>query len=157
MAPESDGAARPLADRVEVAAPSVAAALARLVGLLPAALRRRALTDAFSRAEAAFNRGDYEAIFALFADNVRYVPPPALGQGPVDGRDAVLTFWRQIGVRFTQNTITNLSLEEAAPARFVRTARLTHRTEDDTLTYVIRQVTVLQGGRVISQVNEQIG
>jgi len=85
---------------VEVAAPAVAAAVARLVGHLPAALRRRALSGAFSRAQAAFNRGDFEAIFALFADDVRYVPPPALGPTPINGRAAVLAFWRAIGEQF---------------------------------------------------------
>ncbi len=147
---------RPVADRIEVAAPSVAAALARLVGRLPASWRRRALTGAFSRAEAAFNRGDFDAIFALFDDDVSYVPPPVLSETPIRGRDAVLAFWQGISLRFAQNTITNLSLEEAAPTRFVRTARLTHRNEDDVLEYVIRQVTDVRGGRVISQVNETI-
>lgn len=152
-----EGPPRPLADRVEVAAPAVAAAVARLVGHLPAALRRRALSGAFSRAQAAFNRGDFEAIFALFADDVRYVPPPALGPTPINGRAAVLAFWRAIGEQFPDSTITNLSLEEAEPNRFVRTARLTHRNDDEALDYVIRQVTEVRGGRVVSQVNEQIG
>jgi Universal stress protein family/SnoaL-like domain len=49
-----------------------------------------------SRAEAAFNRGDFEAIFALFAEDVRYVPPPALGEGAINGRVAVLAFWHAI-------------------------------------------------------------
>jgi len=157
VASQSPAAARPLADRLEVGAPRIAAVLVRMVGRLPAPVRRRVLTDAFSRAQTAFNRGDWEAIFALFADDVRYVPPPALGPGPVTGRDAVLAFWRQIALRHPHSTIENLSLEEASPSRFVRTARLTHPSEDGTLRYVIRQVTELRGGRVVSQVNEQIG
>jgi hypothetical protein len=146
----SASAGRPLADRFEVIAPSIVAFVARTVSRGPAPLRRRVLGDAFARAEAAFNRGDYEAIFALFADDVHYIPPPGLGQGPINGRAAVLAFWRSVSL------IENLSLEEAGPRRFVRTARLTHRADRDELSYVIRQVTELRGGRVISQVNEQI-
>lgn len=91
----SASAGRPLADRVEVIAPSIIAFVARAVSRGPAPLRRRVLGDAFARAEAAFNRGDFEAIFALFADDVYYIPPPALGKGPINGRDAVFAFCRR--------------------------------------------------------------
>ena len=150
-------ARRPLSDRIEVAAPSLVALVTRAVGRLPAPLRRRVLTAAFARAEAAFNRGDFEAIFALFADDVRYVPPPALSDAAIDGRAAVLAFWQRVGLRFRASTIENLSVQEATPRRFVRTARITHRTDREELSYVIRQVTELRGGRVVSQVNQRIG
>jgi hypothetical protein len=68
----------------------------------------------------------------------------------------VLAFWRSVASRFTASTIENLSVEETAPRRFVRTARITHRSDHDELSYVIRQVTELLGGRIVSQVNEQI-
>jgi hypothetical protein len=92
----------------------------------------------------------------VFADDVYYVPPRALGVEPINGRASVLAFWRSVGLRFDASTIENLSLGECEPRRFVRTARITHRTDRDELSYVIRQVTELRGGRVISQVNEQI-
>jgi ketosteroid isomerase-like protein len=149
-------AQRPLADRVEVAAPSFVAIIARVVARLPAPLRRRLLNDVFARAEAAFNRGDFEAIFALFAEDVHYVPPPALGEGAINGRAAVLAFWQAIATRFGVSTIQNLSVEEVTPRRFVRTARITHRTDGDELSYAIRQVTEVCGGRAASQINEQI-
>jgi ketosteroid isomerase-like protein len=147
---------RPLADRVEVAAPWLAALVARVLARMPPPVRRRALDAAFARAEDAFNRGDFEAIFALFADDVRYVPPPPLGAGAITGRAAVLSFWQQIAGRFEVNTIRNLGVEELAPQRFVRRARITHRGAGEDLGYAIRQVTELRRGRVVSQVNEQI-
>jgi len=147
---------RPLADRIEVAVPSIAAIAARGASHLPAPVRRRALISALARAEGAFNRGDYEAVFALFTNATRYVPPPALSTTPISGRAAILEFWHSIGARFRNSTIENLSLDEAAPERFTRTLRLTHQTEDSEISYVIRQVTKLHHGRVVSQVNEQI-
>jgi ketosteroid isomerase-like protein len=149
-------AKRPLADRLEVAAPGIAALAVRALGHAPEPIRRRVLENAFARAQAAFNRGDFEAIFALFSDDVRYVPPPALSEEVVSGREHVLAFWRAIATRFDSSTIENLSVEALAPERFVRTARLTHRRGDDELSYVIRQVTELRGGRVVAQVNEQL-
>ena len=58
---------RPLADRLELAAPGLAALAARLLARLPEPARRRALEGAFDRARDAFNRGDLEAVFALFS------------------------------------------------------------------------------------------
>jgi hypothetical protein len=149
-------APRPFVDRVEVIAPSLAALIARGLSRAPAPLRRRVLADAFARAEAAFNRGDFEAIFALFTDDVYYVPPPALGGQPITGRAAVLAFWRSVAGRFAMSPIENLSVEETAPRRIVRTARITHGPDRDELSYVICQVTELHGGRVVLQVNEEI-
>ncbi len=123
--------ARPLADRLEIAAPWLAANAARAAGYLPESLRRRVLASALGRAEAAFNRGDYEAVFALFADEARYVPPPALSQTPITGRAAIVEFWRAIGARFPVSTIENVTLDEAAPERFTRTLRLTLRTNGE--------------------------
>jgi ketosteroid isomerase-like protein len=147
---------RPLADRLEIAAPSLAAVAARAAGYLPEPLRRRVLVGAVARAEAAFNRGDYEAVFALFADEAVHVPPPALGQAPITGRAAILDFWRATGARFSASILENLSLEEAAPERFTRTLRITHGTDGEEISYLIRQVTQLRRGRVVSQVNEEI-
>ena len=146
---------RPVLDSVELRAPRLAAVAVRLMLRMPASFRRRVLAEAFDRAQDAFNRGDLDAVFALFTDDVEYVPPPALYAGePIIGRAAVLQFWQGILARFKENTIANLSLEEASPARFVRTARLTHKRRDGTLDYVIRQTTELRAGRVAHQVNE---
>jgi ketosteroid isomerase-like protein len=148
-------ARRPLADRVEVRAPRAAALAARALGRMPGPIRRRALAAAFDRARDAFNRGDLEAVFALFAIDVEYVPPPPLYEGePLRGRAAVLGFWRDVSARYESSAIENLSLEEAAPRRFVRRARLFHRPADgDALVYSIVQTTELAGGRVARQVN----
>jgi ketosteroid isomerase-like protein len=151
--------ARPLADRLEIRAPRLAAAAVRLITRLPAPVRGRVLAGAFSRAQDAFNRGDLAAVFALFDADVEYVPPPALYSGPpLRGRAAVLAFWTQALERFPASTIENLALEEAAPGRFVRTARLSHGDRDGAspLTYAIRQTTELRRGRVVRQVNEQL-
>ena len=150
-------ARRPLADRIEVAAPGVAAVLARFVSRAPEGVRARALQAAFDRARDAFNRGDLEAVFALFAEDVEYVPPAPLYEGPpISGRDAVLAFWEEQLTRFRSSSIENLSIEEAAPGRFVRRASLRHvpAGEGEPLEYVILQTTELRRGRVIRQVNE---
>ena len=146
---------RSAVERLEVRAPALAAIIVQLLGLLPAALRRKALDGAFSRAAAAFNRGDLEALFALFAEDVEYIPPPALRPpDSVVGCQAVIRFWRGVLQRYPQSSITNLSLTESEPNRFVRTARLVHRAgPDEELSYEIRQTTELRGGRVIRQVN----
>jgi hypothetical protein len=68
----------------------------------------------------------------------------------------VLAFWRSVAGPFDVSTIENLSVGETAPRRIVRTARITHRTHRDELSYVIGQVTELHGGRVVLQVNEEI-
>jgi ketosteroid isomerase-like protein len=150
-------ARRPLADRLEVRAPGVAAALVRLLGRMPPPVRQRALAGAFDRAQEAFNRGDLEVVFALFADDAEYVPPRPLHEGaPLVGRAAVLGFWREVLGRFDASTIENVSVEEAAPSRFVRTARLVHRAADGSLEYAIRQTTELRRGRVVRQVNEVV-
>jgi hypothetical protein len=147
---------RPVADRLEIAAPSLVALAARVAGQIPGPLRRRVLVRALARAEAAFNRGDFVAVFALFAENAHYVPPPVLSQTPIAGRDAILHFWRTIEARFTTSTIENLSLDEVEPERFSRTLRITHGTDGDKISYVIRQVTELRHGRVVSQVNHRV-
>ena len=147
---------RPLADRIEVAAPGLAALGARTLGVLPGPLRRRALQAAFDRARDAFNRGDVEAVMALFAPDVQYVPPPPLGQAEIVGLPAVLEFWRDVLERYPDSTIENLTLREAATGRFVRTARLRHSGPgtDEPLEYEIVQTTYLRKGRVVRQVNE---
>lgn len=147
---------RPLADRLEVGAPSLATLGVRAVGALPEQLRRRILQAAFDRARDAFNRGDLDVVFALFADDVEYAPPPPLTDGgPLKGRAAVLGFWRDVFGHYDNNTIENLSLEETSRGHFVRRARLQHRLRDtgETLDYVIVQTTELDAGRVVRQVN----
>jgi len=147
---------RPLADRIEVGAPRLAALAAQAVARSPEPVRRRALQSAFGRARDAFNRGDFDVVFALFATHVEYGPPPPLHDGaPLQGRTAVFNFWRDVDARYDESTIENLSLEEAAPGYIVRTARLHHRSSatGDELSYVIKQTTELVGGRVVRQLN----
>ncbi len=119
-------------------------------------MRRRALEGAFARARDAFNRGDIEAVMALFAEDVEYVPPPPLGGEEIRGLPAVLDFWRGVLARFPDTAIENLSIREAERGRLVRTARLRHGggQEGETLQYTIQQTTFLRGGRVVRQVNE---
>lgn len=146
---------RPLADRLEVGAPGIASVAASAIGRLPGPLRRRALQSAFDRARNAFNRGDLEVVFALFAADVEYAPPPPLHDGgPLRGRAAVFDFWAGVRSRY-ESTIENLDLEESSPGRFVRRARLVHRplTTGETLDYVIVQTTEVRSGRVVRQVN----
>lgn len=152
----SDKLSRPLADLLEVRAPRLAALAVMAVTRLPVAVRRRVLLAAFERARDAFNRGDMEAVFGLFAPDVEYGPPPPLYQGDVlRGRDAVFDFWRGVFDRYDENTIENLSLDEAAPGSFVRRARLRHRESATgaSLDYVVIQTTQLKAGRVVRQVN----
>ncbi len=147
---------RPLIDRVEIGAPRLVALAARTLGYLPSPIRRRALQAAFSRAREAFNRGDFDAVFALFAPDVEYGPPPPLYQGePLRGRAAVFAFWRGVLARYDDSQIENLSLQEASRGRIVRRARLRHRSSatGETLSYVIVQTTDLCGGRVVRQMN----
>jgi ketosteroid isomerase-like protein len=147
---------RPLADRLELAWPRLAALGARAVGRLPGPLRRRILQAAFDRARDAFNRGDLEVVFALFASDVEYGPPPPLREEELlQGRTAVLDFWRGVLARYDESAIENLSVEEAAAGHIVRRARLLHRssTTGEALDYVIVQTTELEGGRVVRQVN----
>ena len=147
---------RSLADHLEVRAPRLAALGAQLVGHLPVSFRRGILQSAFDRARDAFNRGDLEVVFALFASDVEYGPPPPLyGDGLLRGRTAVLDFWQGVLARFDDNMIENLSLEEASPGRIVRRARLRHcsRASGEALDYVIVQTTELRGGQVVRQIN----
>jgi ketosteroid isomerase-like protein len=156
MGSRSSKLSRPLADRIEVRAPGLAALAVMAVARLPVSVRRRVLRSAFERARDAFNRGDLEAVFGLFADDVEYGPPPPLHSGdPLRGREAVFEFWRAIFDRYDESTIENLSLDEAAPGSFVRRARLHHRMNatGESLDYVVVQTTYLKGGRVVRQVN----
>jgi hypothetical protein len=123
---------------------------------LPEPIRRRALQGAFDRARDAFNRGDFETVFALFATDVEYGPPPPLHEGGhLRGRMAVFDFWRSVSARYDESTIENLSLEQAAPGYIVRRARLHHSSPatGEDLSYVIKQTTELAGGRVVRQIN----
>ncbi|HTY35211.1 nuclear transport factor 2 family protein [Mycobacterium sp.] len=134
----------------------MAALVVMAVARLPVSVRRRVLRAAFERARDAFNRGDLEAVFGLFAKDVEYGPPPPLHTGgALLGRRAVFDFWRAVFDRYDENTIENLSLDEVAPWSFVRRARLRHRTKATgaSLDYVVVQTTHLRGGRVVRQVN----
>jgi hypothetical protein len=147
---------RPLADRVEVGVPNLAALVARIIGKFPTSIRRRVLQSAFDRARDAFNRGDLEVVFALFAPDVEYGPPPPLHEGgPLKGRAAVFEFWNGVFERYDKNAIENLSIDEVSSGSFVRRARLVHRSVmiDESLEYTVIQTTDLEGGRVIRQVN----
>jgi hypothetical protein len=75
----------------------MAALVAGALALLPDSLRRRFLGAAFDRARDAFNRGDLEALFALFHRDVEYVPPPALHEGDPDLREPQYRLERQLG------------------------------------------------------------
>jgi len=144
-------------DMIEVRAPAAAAVAVRVLLRMPSPVRRRVLVDAFTRAQNAFNRGDFEAICALWADDVEYVPPPVLHRGePILGRAAVLQFWQYVLNRYEQNRIANISIEAVGTARFIRTAQLTHERQGETLHYEIRQTTELRHGRVTRQINEEI-
>ncbi|OBI18790.1 hypothetical protein A5712_21400 [Mycobacterium sp. E2327] len=137
-------------------APGLAALAVMAVSRLPVPLRRRVLRGTFERARDAVNRGDLEAVFGLFAKDVEYGPPPPLcSEGLLHGRAAVLDFWRAVFDRYDENTIENLSLDEAAPGSFVRRARLHHRENATgaSLDYVVIQTTYLKRGRVVRQVN----
>jgi len=137
----------------------LAALAARMLVRLPVPVRRRALQGAFDRARDAFNRSDFEVVFALFAPDVEYGPPPPLHDGgPLRGRDAVFEFWSAVDTRY-ESTIENLALQEARPGCLVRTARLRHRPRvgGDELEYEITQTTELHGGRVVRQVNVLAG
>jgi ketosteroid isomerase-like protein len=134
----------------------LAALVVMAVGRLPVPVRRRVLRAAFERARDAFNRGDLDAVFGLFAKDVEYGPPPPLYRGDgLRGREDVVNFWRGVFDRYDENTIENLSLDEAAPGSFVRRARLHHRISATgaSLDYVIVQTTHLRAGRVVRQVN----
>ena len=113
--------------------------------------------DHLERAEAAFNRGDFDALFAMFADDVEYVPPPALSEEPIHGKPDLLRFWHDVLRRYPEGEITTLELEEATPTRFTRTIRLIHRARDEQrLRYDLRQTTELDRGRVVRQVNRAL-
>jgi SnoaL-like domain len=148
---------RPVMDAFEVRYPRVGAGVLRVLLRMPPALRRRVFTSAFARAEAAFNRGDFEAVTALWADDVVYVPPPALHAGPpIIGHSNVLAFWNEVSRRYDRSRIANLSIEALDRKSFVRTARLSHQGPGETLEYVIRQTTYVDRGRVIRQVNVEV-
>ena len=151
-----DQHSRTLIDRVEVHSPGIAAFIARALSRLPDVARRRILQSAFERAQYAFNRGDFEVVFALFSAHAEYLPPPPLHDGSlIRGRQAAIEFWRQVFDRYDENSIENLALDEASPGSFVRRARLRHRssTTGEVIEYSIVQTTYLESGHVIRQVN----
>ena len=149
-------ARRPLIDQLEVSAPYLVALMNLMALRLPDPLRRRLVVAAFNRAEAAFNRGDFEPIFALFTNDAGYVPPPALYDGrPIIGRAAMLQFWNDVLVRYPKSSIKNLSTQQVTVGKFVRTARLSHDGPAGHLSYVIRQTTQLRRGRIVRQINEE--
>jgi hypothetical protein len=148
---------RPLPDRLELVSPALTRMLTRAVVAAPSPLRRAVLSDAFARAQDAFNRGDLEVVFAAFSADVDYDPPPPLpGARHLTGRDEVFSYWRRIFDRFDDNRIENLDVIEVGRGTVRRTARLRHadsRTKE-LLEYEILQTTEIRGGAVVRQVNE---
>ena len=76
---------------------SVALARALLAGCAgrsqpPASGSRRAIEAAVDRYVAASNRGDAEALAALYEDDAMLLPPD---HEPINGRRAISEFWRQ--------------------------------------------------------------
>jgi hypothetical protein len=67
----------------------------------------------------------------------------------------VFAFWRAVLSRYDENSIVNVSVDEASPERFVRHARLHHHSSvtGETLDYSIVQTTELTRGQVTRQVN----
>ncbi|MGO9333069.1 MAG: nuclear transport factor 2 family protein [Acidimicrobiales bacterium] len=93
----------------------MAAFVARALTRLPEPIRSRVLRSAFDRAGDAFNRGDLEVVFALFAADVEYGPPPPLHWGgSLRGRGAVFDFWAGVFTHYGENTIENISLDEVS-------------------------------------------
>jgi ketosteroid isomerase-like protein len=129
--------------------------LLRIVVALPGPLRRRVLVSAFRHAEDAFNRGDLDAVFASFADDVEYLPPAPLPRAaPIVGKARVLAFWEDVAARYESEIETN-ELRELGRGRMFRAARLRHvaRDGDETIEYSIEQLTEIEGGQVVSQRN----
>ncbi len=148
---------RPLADNFEVQFPRIAALTLRALSHAPAFVRRRVVASTLGRADRAFNRGDMDELVALLAIDAEYVPPSPLYDGPpIMGREAVREFWAKVTTRFQENRITNVAIEETAPARFVRTAEFFHRDDQHELLYRITQTTELRKGWVIRQINKII-
>jgi ketosteroid isomerase-like protein len=148
---------RPLADNVEVQFPRIAAFTLRALSHTPAFVRRRVVANTLEHADNAFNRNDMDELVALLAIDAEYVPPSPLYDGPpIMGREAVREFWTNVTARFQENRITNVAIEEIAPARFVRTADVFHRDGQHELHYRIRQTTELKKGWVIRQANKVI-
>lgn len=56
------------------------------------ATAKHAIEAAMGRYVAASNRGDIEALAALYADDAVLLPPD---HGPIEGRKAIAEFWRQ--------------------------------------------------------------
>lgn len=123
---------------------------------LPGGPRRRLLFDAFGRAEAAFNRGDLDAVFAAFAREVDYLPPSVLpGARPLHSKAEVVAFWRGMFERFAENSIENLELSELRPGVLRRRAVLCHREAggEEPIRYEIEQITEFRAGQVVLQHN----
>jgi len=130
--------------------------LLRAVLCLPGPLRRRVLISAFRHAEDAFNRGDLEAVFAAFADDVDYLPPaPLPGARPIQGKAAAIGFWEGIAARY-QSEIETSELRERGRGNMFRVARLRHvgRDRGEIIEYGIEQVTKIRGGEVVLQRND---
>jgi ketosteroid isomerase-like protein len=150
---------RPLADSLELANPTLTRTLTRGILALPRPIRRPILTAAFTRAQDAFNRRDLEVVFAAFAPEVEYVPPPPLPDArPLRGREEVLRYWEGIFERFNENRIENLKLVESSRGTVQRTARLRHASTrtSERLEYEILQTTVFGSGAITRQTNELI-
>jgi ketosteroid isomerase-like protein len=133
--------------------------LLRCVIALPGPLRRRILFMAFSHAEDALNRGDFEAVFAAFAEDVAYMPPSRLpGAAPMTGKVRVMAYWNEIAVRF-ESEIETSELRELERGEVFRAATLRHvdRETGEILECRFEQVTEIAGGQVVRQLNTVVG
>ena len=81
---------RPLLDRLTLRSPRTSAVMSAALMRLPvnSRLRRAALVDAFARGNRALNRGDLEATFAAFPENVEWNVLPDIAA--LTGMSAVL-------------------------------------------------------------------
>jgi ketosteroid isomerase-like protein len=149
-------AARPIPDRIERATPSLLSRAGAIALLrLPGPVRVRMIKVGFGRAQKAFNRGDLEVVFAAFADDVEYMPPPLLPEcRPLRGKEAVIEYWREVFDHFEVNRIENLELWEPAPGIYMRRATLFHGARNgEFLRYEIEQRTEFRHGQVVRQEN----
>ena len=114
------------------------------------------LAGAFRRAEAAFERGDAEALFASFGPEVDYAPPPPLnGPARLRGRKAVVAFWLDVFSRWEHHSIATAALDDEGAGVIRRRATIRHwgGADRNALEYEVEQLTEIRDGRVARQIN----
>lgn len=153
---EREPAGRPAVDRLELAVPALTRLVTRAVLAAPGPVRIAVLRSAFDRARDAFNRGDLEVVFAAFAADVEYIPPPPLsGPALIRGKVEVMRYWTGVFEHYETNRIENLEVVESGGGVARRTARLRHGSSRDpeALDYAIVQTTRFDRGEVVRQEN----